>query len=94
MYKPTDANCIQIIRGGRTYSVANTGTYYIVKNGEQNAYMVTNVGSASKKSSDVLGTSAFYEFAMALQRKSRNAVKFYRIDEECECQGNWEKRIS
>ncbi len=31
---------------------------------------------------------------MALQRKSRNAVKFYRIDEECECQGNWEKRIS
>ena len=65
MYKPTDANCIQIIRGGRTYSVANTGTYYIVKNGEQNAYMVTNVGSASKKSSDVLGTSAFYEFATA-----------------------------
>ena len=41
MYKPTDANCIQIIRGGRTYSVANTGTYYIVKNTENEYYLKT-----------------------------------------------------
>ena len=41
MYKPTDANCIQIIRGGRTYSVANTGTYYIVKNTDNEYYLKT-----------------------------------------------------
>ena len=40
-YKPTDVNCIQIIRGGRTYSVANTGTYYIVKNTENEYYLKT-----------------------------------------------------
>ena len=57
-YVPAESTCIKLIRGGKTYEIANTGTYYIVKTSATEYYLKTEAwmlgGQGALQEGDIL----------------------------------------
>ena len=57
-YVPAESTCIKLVRGGKTYEIANTGTYYIVKTSATEYYLKTEAwmlgGQGALQEGDIL----------------------------------------
>lgn len=57
-YVPSESTCIKLVRGGKTYEIANTGTYYIVKTSATEYYLKTEAwmlgGQGALQEGDIL----------------------------------------